>query len=137
MENREIHYHVKVEIEKKALERQDDFNTVACFTAIDHDKNGYMNYLDVKEYMKKYNKEVNKPAINAVLRRLDSDNDGKITFKEFAQSITPEYPGLEVEQMEFNMSKKDELVKEMEEKKKTELKDRSPSPLRDYRNIYA
>lgn len=35
---REIHYHIKVELEKKELERQDDFNTVASFTVLDSNK---------------------------------------------------------------------------------------------------
>lgn len=29
---KELHYHVKIEEEKRTLERQADFNTVACFT---------------------------------------------------------------------------------------------------------
>ena len=52
-----------------------------------------------------------KPDINSILRRMDLDADGKITFNEFSVGITPEYPGLEREQMEFNVDKKEELVK--------------------------
>lgn len=32
---KEIHYHVKVESEKKALEAMEEFNTVAIFTVLD------------------------------------------------------------------------------------------------------
>jgi hypothetical protein len=32
---KEVHYHLKVESEKKTLERQVDFSTVAAFTVID------------------------------------------------------------------------------------------------------
>ena len=32
---KEIHYHVKIEIEKKALEAMEEFNTVSVFTLID------------------------------------------------------------------------------------------------------
>lgn len=32
---KEIHYHVKVEIEKKSLETMEEFNTVSVFSVID------------------------------------------------------------------------------------------------------
>ena len=37
---REMHYHLKVEGEKKTLERQVDFSTVAAFTVIDQKRHG-------------------------------------------------------------------------------------------------
>ena len=40
---KEMHYHVKVEEEKKTLERQADFNTVACFTVLDPKNFGYID----------------------------------------------------------------------------------------------
>lgn len=86
--------------------------------------------------MQKYNKDIKKPDINGILRRVDLDADGRISFKEFSVGITPEYPGLEPERMEFHVDKKEELKQQIEENKKTDIKDRSPSPLRDYRNIY-
>jgi Ca2+-binding EF-hand superfamily protein len=53
--------------------------------------------------MAKFNKDVSKPEINAILRRMDMDGDGKITFNEFSLGITPEYPGLEPDHMEFHL----------------------------------
>ena len=53
--------------------------------------------------MQKYNKDVRKPDINSILRRMDLDGDGKISFKEFSVGITPEYPGLDHSKMEFNL----------------------------------
>jgi len=35
-----------------------------------------------------------KSDINAIIRRMDLDADGKITFREFSHGITPEYPGV-------------------------------------------
>ena len=52
----------------------------------------------------KFNKETTKSDCNAVMRRMDLDGNGKIEFKEFSISITPEYPGLDHEKMEFNLS---------------------------------
>ena len=77
-----------------------------------------------------------KPDINAILRRMDVDGDAKIAFREFSQGITPEYPGLEHQPMEFNLEKKEEIIKLNEENKRTNIRKESHSPLRDYRNIY-
>ena len=41
---KEIHYHIKIEEEKKTLERQPDFNSVACFAALDPKKFGYIDF---------------------------------------------------------------------------------------------
>jgi Ca2+-binding EF-hand superfamily protein len=90
-----MHYHVKVEIEKKTYERQPDFNTVASFTIIDSQRYGYLDFDNMKKYMQKFKKDLKKPDINAILRRMDQDGDQKISFREFALGITPEYPGLE------------------------------------------
>lgn len=90
-----MHYHVKVEIEKKIYERQHDFNTVASFTIIDTQKYGYLDFDNIKRFMQKFKKELKKPDINAIIRRIDIDGDSKICFREFASGITPEYPGLE------------------------------------------
>ena len=41
---KEIHFHIKVEEEKKQLERQADFNTVACFSNLDPKAFGYIDF---------------------------------------------------------------------------------------------
>jgi hypothetical protein len=53
--------------------------------------------------MTKFKKEIKKPDINAIVRRIDLDGDGKVAFREFASGITPEYPGLEHKPQEFNL----------------------------------
>jgi hypothetical protein len=57
---------------------------------------------------------------------MDLDADGKITFREFAHGITPEYPGNsnavttnneEVKGVEFNVERKVEIKRQHEEMK--------------------
>lgn len=60
----------------------------------------------MKKFLNKFKKDIKKPDINAIIRRLDVDGDGKISFREFSVGITPEYPGLENKPMEFNVEKK-------------------------------
>ena len=56
---KEVHYHIKVEEEKKTLERQADFNTVACFTVLDPKNNGYVDFDALRVFMSRYDKDVN------------------------------------------------------------------------------
>jgi len=73
---------------------------------MDYQKYGYLDFENIKKFMGKFKKDVKKPDINAIIRRINTNMDGKITFREFAKGITPEYPGLsKVPQMEFNWNR--------------------------------
>lgn len=89
-----MHYHLKVEQEKKTLERQVDFSTVAAFSVIDQSRHGYIDFESIRKFLSKFKKDVKKSDVNSIIRRMDLDADGKITFREFAHGITPEYPGV-------------------------------------------
>jgi hypothetical protein len=56
---KEIHFHMKVEEEKKQLFRQSDFNTVACFANLDPKKFGYLDAESLIKYMNKYDSKAN------------------------------------------------------------------------------
>ena len=45
--------------------------------------------------MKKYDPKVNNSHINSVLRRLNEDEDFKISYVEFADNIAPKMQGFE------------------------------------------
>jgi hypothetical protein len=102
----------------------------------------------LRKFFGKFKKELKKSDINAIIRRMDLDADGKITFREFSHGITPEYPGVSpavqthqegvVINPEFNIERKEEVRRTYEENKFNNIKERktSASPLRDYRNIY-
>lgn len=140
-----------MEQEKKTLERQVDFSTVAAFTVIDQQRHGYLDFEAVRKFLAKFKKEVKKSDVNAIIRRMDLDADGKITFREFAHGITPEFPGvsscvttlpkaghiLTETQVDFNVERKQEIKRQHEQNiHNTIKKERSLSPLRDYRSIY-
>ena len=86
---KEIHYHVKIEIEKKQLESMQEFNTVAVFSCLDSNKYGYLDFENIKNYLLKFKREILKEHVNSVIRRLSDQPDGKITFREFSLAITP------------------------------------------------
>ena len=86
---KEIHYHVKIEIEKKQLEAMQEFNTVAVFSCLDANRYGYLDFENIKNYLLKFKREILKEHVNAILRRLSDQADAKITFREFSLAITP------------------------------------------------
>jgi len=43
--------------------------------------------------MKKYDKDINKCHVNAIIRRLNTDENFKIDFSEFKHHVTPTLPG--------------------------------------------
>lgn len=88
-----MHYHIKIEEEKKMLERQYDFNTVACFTCVDARAYGYVDFDSLKEFLTKFDKTCDQKTVNAILRRMNSDEDFKIDFTEFSLNITPVLQG--------------------------------------------
>lgn len=114
MFEKEIHYHVKVEVEKQELESISDFNTVAVFSVLDPLQKGYLDGETIKIFLNKYtnrDQPTSKETINAILRRLSDNPDGRISFREFSLAITPEMAGLSepAANMEFNTEMKQEL----------------------------
>jgi hypothetical protein len=115
---------------------------------IDQNKHGYIDFQTLSKFFSKFKKDVKKSDITAIIRRMDLDADGKITFREFSHGITPEYPGIShavqaqqegtVVNPEFNIERKEEVRRTYEENKFNAIKERktSASPLRDYRVIY-
>jgi Ca2+-binding EF-hand superfamily protein len=101
---KEIHFHIKSEIEKKELEAADDFSTVAVFTCMDALNYGYLDFDQLRNYYAKFKGEVLKEDINAMMRRMSNSLDAKITFREFSVAITPELSGLgsSAETVEFH-----------------------------------
>ena len=61
---------VKLEIEKRQLEEMADFNTVAVFSTLDPLNYGYLDFGNIKDFLSKYDKEIMKDNIYAIIRRL-------------------------------------------------------------------
>lgn len=112
---KEIHYHVKIEIEKKQLEAMQEFNTVAVFSCLDSTNYGYLDFENIKNYLLKFKREILKEHVNAIIRRLSDSPDGKITFREFSLAITPN-PTIsfsdEAAATQIDLAKKQQLMDE-------------------------
>lgn len=110
MIEKEIHYHLKVESEKRELENMDEFCSVALFSILDPLNYGFLDFDQIKNFYCKFksSEDVHKEDINAILRRMNDDCDARISFREFCLAITPEVAGLTTEaaRLQFNVDKK-------------------------------
>lgn len=118
---KEIHFHVKVEQEKRELEAMQDFNTVAVFSVVDPLQYGYLDAENLRTFMQKFTCQdtdpLSKHEIYALIRRMSENPDGKITFREFSLAITPQMAGLpeSAAKVEFNREQKDAHMRQMAE----------------------
>lgn len=60
---------------------------------MDPQKYGYIDFDQLMRFMKKFNGEINQNEINALLRRLNADENFKIDFREFCHNLAPIAPG--------------------------------------------
>lgn len=86
---REVHYHIQIEQQKKDLEGCFDFNVRRAFKAIDELRYNYINEQNLKLFLRKMGHHVLKKEITAILRRFDLDGDSKLSFQEFNEGIKP------------------------------------------------
>jgi len=62
----------------------------ACFDLVDKDKSGFIDSSEVEQILKQYYQKSNKPVpstikdeVAAFVKDLDSNQDGKVSLKEF------------------------------------------------------
>ncbi|OMJ82990.1 hypothetical protein SteCoe_16204 [Stentor coeruleus] len=64
------------------------FTTSTCFNFIDKDSIGYLTIGNIEKFLKKHG-ICETAYVEALLRRLDRDGDGKISYTEFINIVTP------------------------------------------------
>ena len=57
---------------------------MSSFTIIDDHRQGYLDFENLKRFMCKFKRDVKKPDLNSIIRRMDLDGDVKICFSEFS-----------------------------------------------------
>lgn len=84
----ELSYILSTEKLKTRLFKQKGFFPSSCFNLIDSAGNGYLTPQSLAHFL--LNFKVNEPVlVQALLRRLDRNNDGRISYTEFIQIVTP------------------------------------------------
>lgn len=86
---REIEFYIGLDAKKEELLNFQDFNYANAFAAIDKSSCGTINYDNLRMFFKGQSIYPGDDEIIPILRRLDKNDDGLITFDEFVQSLDP------------------------------------------------
>ncbi len=60
----------------------------SLFKYFDQNNLGYINISDLKEIMIRHGQKVNDESVNVMMKEIDPENKGKITFPEFCKMVT-------------------------------------------------
>lgn len=86
---REIEYYVETDAAKKELQEQSDFSPYDAFAAIDIYETGSIDFTNLRNFFQSSGAEVPEEDIVSILRRIDRDDNGKLSFDEFVLGIRP------------------------------------------------
>lgn len=90
--DKEINYNRKIELLKEDLSLRYDFNLLDAFRLIDEDRCGLIDLDAIYLFFKRNHIIASESDILALLRRTDQDGDGKLTYSEFVDAISPSDP---------------------------------------------
>lgn len=83
---------VEAERIRQKLAKRPMFSINDAFSAIDKDENGFITKLQFKEILNQYGVFVDYNDLQELVKRFDKDEDGKVSYKEFIQEMTPQSP---------------------------------------------
>eukprot|EP01017_Pseudomicrothorax_dubius_P026381 TRINITY_DN293_c0_g5_i1.p1 TRINITY_DN293_c0_g5~~TRINITY_DN293_c0_g5_i1.p1 ORF type:complete len:649 (+),score=157.47 TRINITY_DN293_c0_g5_i1:156-2102(+) len=85
----EVSSFVALDEAKSKLVSKPDFTLQAAFDAIDFDRRGHVDFVNLERFLRQNGYNPFQEEIIAVLRRLDRDSDGQLSFGEFSLGIKP------------------------------------------------
>eukprot|EP00826_Nyctotherus_ovalis_P036610 TRINITY_DN3265_c0_g1_i1.p1 TRINITY_DN3265_c0_g1~~TRINITY_DN3265_c0_g1_i1.p1 ORF type:complete len:422 (+),score=110.97 TRINITY_DN3265_c0_g1_i1:374-1639(+) len=89
---REMEYNESVEAEKAKLVNLYDYRVEAAFKAVDKRQTRCLTFDSIYEFLLKMKVGAEKEDVIAFIRRVDCDLDRKISFTEFASSVSAKMP---------------------------------------------
>jgi len=115
---REISFEIKIEPLKAQMTNE---KISACFQIIDSGKKGYIDFNSLKEFLEKNNYLPYEEEVIGIIHRLDKDDDGRVTEKEFLQELSaPLYTAFQDTSLSLTSSAKKASMLSSAEKKQGE-----------------
>jgi len=110
----ELRFQQRVEAAKTALFSQSGFSLVDAFRAVDSGNMGYLDRAALKWFLRKYEYDINNSDLDAIFRRWDTDDDERLSYREFTEAMASLNPSLRVERIsvtsQHSESRKSESV---------------------------
>ena len=89
---RELDLYRRQEILKGDLEVRYDYSSYAAFRAIDKYSEGNINTFNLSTFLKNNGHHASEKELLAIIRRIDTDGDAKLSYSEFADFIRSSEP---------------------------------------------
>ena len=77
----------RVEMIKRDLELRYDYSTYACFRTLDFDNDGVITTFNLMDWLKRNGHYATEREVLAIIRRIDTDGDAKLSYEEFADFL--------------------------------------------------
>ncbi|OMJ77767.1 hypothetical protein SteCoe_22559 [Stentor coeruleus] len=85
----EASYQAQLETLKKSLASRVDFTPINAFRAVDVDKLNSINVYEIRDFLRRNGYSITMQDLNGIIRRIDTDNDSKISYEDFIASVLP------------------------------------------------
>lgn len=85
----ECSYQSQLETLKKSLASRHDFSAVDCFRVVDVDHLSFINAYEIRDFLRRNGYSITMQDLDSIIRRIDIDADGKLSFDEFNAWINP------------------------------------------------
>jgi hypothetical protein len=89
---RELDLHRRQDILKRDLEIRYDYSSYAAFRAIDKYNEGNINTFNLSTFLKNNGHYASEKELLAIIRRIDTDGDAKLSYSEFSEFIRSSEP---------------------------------------------
>lgn len=80
---KEIDLYRRVDILKRELQMRYDYSTYSTFRSIDRFNDGFIDTYNLSTFLKNIGYYATEKELLAIIRRIDTDGDAKISFSEF------------------------------------------------------
>lgn len=84
----EVSFHRAAENARKSLSLRYDYSPLECFKAVDVRGLSFIDRNSLLDFLRRF-RFVGEEEVDSVFRRIDNDGDNLLTYKEFADSISP------------------------------------------------
>lgn len=69
-----------------------DYSNYAAFRAIDKYNDGYVDSFSLKRFLESNGHYASERELLAIIRRIDTDGDAKLSYEEFSEFLRISYP---------------------------------------------
>ena len=89
---REINFNRKLNILRDRLAVLSDFTPLSAFKAIDDYNDGHLDHFNLKRFLRKNGHLATDEELIAIIRRIDTNADSKLSYNEFAEFVRTHVP---------------------------------------------